>query len=114
MTDDEFDRLLADSLAPPERAPDLAFVAMNERLVALDRAFARRRRAAWRRGLADGLAAAGLAASLGLWTLWRPGWADPAGAVLPLLVGLVVVAWLVGHDWDVDAPVLGGRAGDAP
>ncbi len=32
-----------------------------------------------------------LAASLGLWTLWRPEWADSAGAILPLLTGLLVV-----------------------
>ncbi|MDC0666413.1 hypothetical protein [Nannocystis radixulma] len=102
MTDEEFETFLADNLAPAERPPDLAFVAMNERLLALDRAVAQRRRAAWRRGLSDGLAAAALSAGLGLWTVWRPDWAHPAGAILPLLAGLMVVAWLVGHDWGAD------------
>lgn len=103
MTDEELDSLLADNLAPPERAPDLAFVAMNERLVALDRAFAQQRRAAARPGVSDGLAAGALAAGLGLWALWGPDWARPAAEILPLLTGLMVVAWLVGHDWDAEA-----------
>lgn len=103
MTDEEFDKLLADDLAPPERPPDLAFVARTERLVALDRIMTQQRRAAARPGLSDGLAAAALAASLGLWTLWGPEWGGSAGAILPLLTGLLVVTWLIGHDWGAEA-----------
>lgn len=107
MTDEELDQQLARDLsrdlAPPERAPDLAFVAMTERLVAHERILARQRRAVSRRGVADAAAAGAWAAGLGLCALWRPEWAHTAGAVLPLLTALGVVAWMLGHDWGGDA-----------
>lgn len=67
--DDEFDRFLAQSLAPPERMPDRRFVAGVQARIALEDRLARER-AALGGALVAQLAAL-LSVAAGLRVLWR-------------------------------------------
>lgn len=96
MTDDDFDSLLGSVLAPPQRAPDHAFVARIDAAVAEAERFRAWRRRALRRAGSEALvllALAGAAATLAR----APGLAETLAAApfaVPAAVGAVFVAWL--------------------
>lgn len=98
MSDQSFDAFLARALAPPERAPDRAFVGQVQALVRLDRHLRAERRAALRRLGLEALAVGSLAAAL-MWLVRSPQIASaiaesPAYAVAAFLTGFALLAVL--------------------
>jgi len=96
MNDDEkMDAQLAAWFAAPERAPDEAFVARMERVLAAERALAAARASAWRRFRGEAAAAIAIVAAFAL--LWR---LAPDGLTLEQLpLGPAAAAVLVLFLW---------------
>ena len=99
-SDEGFDRLLADALAPADRPADPAFVARVDRAIVADQYYLRQRSALWRRFGGETLAIGAAAASLAVIArspdlsdrlAELPGTALPALLALPLLLLWILV-----------------------
>ena len=89
---DENDATLMALLAPPDRAPDRAFVIEVNALVQLDQAYRRRRRLAWSRFAGEAASAAGLSGAAVTLTV-------AGGGTLTLIAGLIPLVWIASNRW---------------
>ena len=96
MTDDPFDALLSDALAPPVRLPDQTFVARAHTAIAEAERFRRWRRRALRQIASEALVLTGLAgAAITLAEIPAVGEVlGGAPLAIPAATGLLLIAWL--------------------
>ena len=96
MTDDPFDALLSDALAPPVRLPDQTFVARAHTAISEAERFRRWRRRALRQIASEALVLTGLAGAA-ITLAQIPAVGEVLGGAplaIPAAAGLLLVAWL--------------------